>query len=333
MLEIVAGVKQSRYTPLRYVAGYRHNGKKIMCKWECECECGQIFQAQAVALREGRQVSCGCHQRRRAAETCRSRGHTREVAEQVTSDYLSGLPAAKVAQKHNIHLASVLRHVRRLGKQVRPFTDSNRRYPINHDAFAAVTDESAYWVGFLIADGCVSDEGVVSLKIASVDHEHLELFRQFLGGGPPVWVGQKGVSAIAISCPKIVSDLAMLGVTPRKTFTAELPPRLIGNIHAMRGLVDGDGCLSWHKSGPRNRIPHIGICGTHSICSSFSSMAEKLVPGNPITVRPHATIWQSRFTGIRAAAFTALLYASGTALARKQKLASEFAEYALRNSR
>lgn len=46
------------------------------------------------------------------------------------------------------------------------------------------TEEKAYWLGFIYADGCISDNG--SLEIGLIDKEHLEKFRKFLSSKNPI---------------------------------------------------------------------------------------------------------------------------------------------------
>ncbi len=44
------------------------------------------------------------------------------------------------------------------------------KYIINSNAFSTLTPESAYWVGFLMADGCISNKGrSIKLQLAEVD--------------------------------------------------------------------------------------------------------------------------------------------------------------------
>lgn len=47
-------------------------------------------------------------------------------------------------------------------------------YPVWHEAFSVLTPESAYWIGFLMADGCVHDESKVVLALKNSDKNHIE---------------------------------------------------------------------------------------------------------------------------------------------------------------
>ena len=64
-------------------------------------------------------------------------------------------------------------------------TDPRLLRPVNEGAFSLDTEESAYWAGFLIADGCISvpqsGSPSVSINLMACDKTHLILFRAFLG--------------------------------------------------------------------------------------------------------------------------------------------------------
>ncbi len=50
---------------------------------------------------------------------------------------------------------AVIGALRRADTRIRPNTEANRLYTINHGAFDVITPESAYWWGFIYADGSI----------------------------------------------------------------------------------------------------------------------------------------------------------------------------------
>ena len=56
---------------------------------------------------------------------------------------------------------------------------------VNHEAFDVVTDDAAYWIGFLFSDGSVFHKKngglTIQLRLSEIDRGHVENFRQFLG--------------------------------------------------------------------------------------------------------------------------------------------------------
>src|SRR5436309_4936012 len=62
-----------------------------------------------------------------------------------------------------------------------------RLYTLRADAFAAVDDEpTAYWLGFLFADGSVTRRGGVTLVLQERDTDHVRAFATFLGSDAPI---------------------------------------------------------------------------------------------------------------------------------------------------
>lgn len=121
------------------------------------------------------------------------------------------------------------------------------------------TEAKAYWLGFLYADGCVSqDLKSVVLELSSVDEDHVYKFANAIGSNHKVSAHgkNKNFTRIAVSCKQMGIDLYNHGCVPRKSMILEFPKDNIvpeGLIyHFIRGYFDGDGCLS-HSSGMRKR--------------------------------------------------------------------------------
>lgn len=144
----------------------------------------------------------------------------------------------------------------RNGVPLRPIRDQVVRnsYTYDHEFFSSVnTEEKAYWLGFITADGCISDTGdsrFLSIRLQDRDHDHLVKFCRSLKSNRPV-LRSPGVSYMSVSSRQIIDDLISLGVTPRKSLTAapwsSASPELAR--HYIRGLFDGDGFLHREKRG------------------------------------------------------------------------------------
>ena len=125
------------------------------------------------------------------------------------------------------------------------------------------TEEKAYWLGFLYADGYIGkDKNTIELALQENDKEHLEKYRQFLHlNNKPFDYKVKHFNnatdkysyRFSICSAKIKHDLIVLGCCPNKTYilkfptTEQVPKNLIH--HFIRGYIDGDGCIytSLHK--------------------------------------------------------------------------------------
>ena len=157
-----------------------------------------------------------------------------------------------------------------------PTKSPSARYVCDHAFFDCVeTEEQAYWLGFLMADGCVC-RSVVHLGLAVRDHSHVERFRQALQSAHPIttyiqkWGVKPGSTAsrIQIRSVQMTEALARYGVGPRKTWTAEWTDRLPSDLyrHYLRGAFDGDGCwsVSSTQDGRRRAVRSVfwKLCGS-----------------------------------------------------------------------
>jgi len=126
----------------------------------------------------------------------------------------------------------------------------------NEDYFNEPLEENrAYWLGFIMADGCVKTppkrSPVLAIKLAAKDKGHLEKFRTAIKATNPLYFCQatNGYS-LEISSLKLSKGLAKFNVTPRKSLTANMPSNIPHNLlrHFYRGYFDGDGCLCFSKT-------------------------------------------------------------------------------------
>jgi hypothetical protein len=125
------------------------------------------------------------------------------------------------------------------------------RYALDHDFFAVInTEQKAYALGLLSADGSVSRSGKQVSIALQVRDKHIlydlrramqsdaRVFDKAPGGFP----GSGPRKQITFDSKKLVADLAKHGIVPGKSVTLRYP-----NIpwhlerHFLRGSLDGDG--------------------------------------------------------------------------------------------
>lgn len=149
---------------------------------------------------------------------------------------------------------------------------AGKKYHFNEQIFKTIdTPEKAYWLGFITADGCIEEmhrtrksDGKAYYNyrlrfcLAAKDRKHLEKFRTFLGDkNIPItehktYLDKTGRTyhgiGMKVCCKELALDLMKLGVLPSKS-TKEKPPVLEKYLipHYVRGVFDGDGCLSKGK--------------------------------------------------------------------------------------
>lgn len=136
-------------------------------------------------------------------------------------------------------------------------------------AFAVIDSPAkAYWLGILITDGYVIEAGpnrTPQVGLQMIDRKAIEGFRDFLGMKNAVLCieprGERHQMMYRATCHsrRMASDLARLGVIPRKSLHTYLPILAEDLMsHLMRGLFDGDGTVSRRTDGEII----VGFCGS-----------------------------------------------------------------------
>jgi hypothetical protein len=135
-----------------------------------------------------------------------------------------------------------------------------RKYKFNEDFFDVLNEKSAYWLGFLYADGYVrmkdGKSGELKLKLKDTDKHHIEKFLSDLNCKKPIKCGVESNSkccSVTVYSNKIVNRLFELGCVNNKTQKIRLP-NLDNQLmnHFIRGYFDGDGSISKVKNRPNS---------------------------------------------------------------------------------
>lgn len=131
-------------------------------------------------------------------------------------------------------------------------------YYCNQSFFETIdTEEKAYWLGFLYADGYViinhqSNSGTLGIDLQRGDKKHLELFNKCIKSNYKIVEYEKKLNEkkykmvrLRIFSRNLAQSLIDLGCTERKSKTIMFP-KLDEHLypHFIRGYFDGDGCIS-----------------------------------------------------------------------------------------
>jgi hypothetical protein len=192
---------------------------------------------------------------------------------------------------------------------------------------------TAYVFGYWLADGNMhyqAGSGGYLVSIGSADVAHLALLRDLLGVGRIQPIVGSPVAKLVISRKAFYAALLRLGGSERKSLTLQwpaVPPEHLA--HLVRGYIDGDGSLSWHRTG-RSVQPHIGVLGTHHFVSGLvnSVAAATGIPAPRLHEHTQSSgnTWTAKWYGMAAKCLAIWLYRMhpGPALARKAALAEAF---------
>lgn len=128
------------------------------------------------------------------------------------------------------------------------------------------SEEKAYWLGFIYADGCVgSKRKYLEIALSVKDKEHLQSFKNFIKAEHKLSykIDKLNRESIRINIEnkKLHNDLVKLGCIPRKslilTFPTEEQVSKEFIRHFIRGYFDGDGCICFTE-----KTLSINILGT-----------------------------------------------------------------------
>lgn len=158
-----------------------------------------------------------------------------------------------------------------------------RKYYLNEDRFFAIdTEEDAYWLGFLYADGyvCYNSDArryYVGLELKSSDKKHLSKLNKYMESNSEIKYKEHKspstdnmcyINYVIYNSKKLSNNLISNGCTTNKTRTIRFPfdkmPRELYR-HFIRGYFDGDGSISFIKTGNRKQYvyPRTNItCGS-----------------------------------------------------------------------
>lgn len=147
-----------------------------------------------------------------------------------------------------------------------------QKYNFNENYFEKIdTEDKAYFLGFIVADGGVSRNNTLCITQKEIDV--LEDFKKYIKFEGKI---RKRTNIncydIHLTSNKMIDDLLNLGIIPNKTNVVKYPNIPIEiESHFMRGLFDGDGCISIHKD---KREGKGGDRGQVNICSGSKDFIE-----------------------------------------------------------
>lgn len=187
-------------------------------------------------------------------------GRYREITNEIVELANQGLSATEIAKILGVWRQTVYYKLKKIGKSIPNYHNSLK---FDNTVFDNIdTEEKAYWLGFLMADGYVSkNSNTVELSLKGDDSNHLNKYNDFIKNTQSIKLSKivnKGKEYSRCRCA--VTDnhfhnrLIELGCIPQKSLTLKFPNKNIfaeeGLVrHFIRGYVDGDGCLSYTKTG------------------------------------------------------------------------------------
>lgn len=205
--------------------------------------------------------------------------------ERYVKEYLSGKSLREIAEEYHISRNNFSKYLKEHNIPIRNQKITSRKYYCNESFFETIdTENKAYWLGFILADGYIqthNNSKYIAIGLKLEDKKHLEKFKkdiqatyeikEYSGKG---YNENHKIARILISSEKLYDDLRKYGITENKTFY-ETYPRLPLQLqrHFIRGVFDGDGCVYYAK---RDKCLGVHICGNKDLLLGITKYFENL---------------------------------------------------------
>lgn len=205
----------------------------------------------------------------------------------------------------------------------------NRVANFNEYVFDSIdTEEKAYWLGFLWADGCVlklnpeKPNYAIELGLSSKDKKHLVKFCKFLSLPesrikdkicPPndLVKTSREISRVQFSNKHMWNTLVSYGMVPHKTYDERFPeecifasPDLIK--HFIRGYFDGDGSLTWHNK--EHTYPEVHVIGLENFLLKLESYLPQDLKDKNIYKKKESILYEVNWACKKAMIFLNFIY-------------------------
>lgn len=242
------------------------------------------------------------------------------------------LTLKQIGEKLNISHWTVLDRLKKMDVR------KNTRHTVDHSAFDKFTLGSCYWAGFIAADGSVrKDKSGVGIELARIDEDHLISLCDYTKRDHKVWRRErKGktkllkASAISIVSKNIVKKLNnIFNISSNKSKTLQPPINIPKDLtkHFIRGYIDGDGSIGWHK---HNNTPRLHVCsGSKKFLEWLSNyIKENVSTGNPsIHKSKNKELYSIEFMGKQVIPILDWLYEGSSSETRLNRKYERYKEY------
>lgn len=188
--------------------------------------------------------------------------------------YKNGISTFELGKKFNHSHHYYLDSFKKYGFDIRSNKINSRRYYANFDYFENIdSDEKAYWLGYMYADGYISNAKnngkKVGMALSIKDKQQLAKFKKSLNSTYPINTYKQTSSysndivycRMIITSDKMFDDLVNHGVVEHKTQILKAPDidsKFYNSF--ILGYFDGDGSIFLNNS--RSPFYSINIVGT-----------------------------------------------------------------------
>ena len=166
------------------------------------------------------------------------------------------------------------------------------KYKYNFDFFKKPSEELYYFLGFIAADGYISNNEI-EIGINQKDKYLLERFRDIIVPNKPLYYKTKTNSyTLKLSMKRYIPEIKKFyGMISNNKHAESVFPCIPRKYTKdfIRGYVDGDGCID-SCTGHRNKTIYIGprlrILGNKNFLTELNNATKKFVKHNTQAITP-----------------------------------------------
>ena len=213
---------------------------------------------------------------------------TQEQEALITKLYIEGEKSTILAKKYKCHYVTILNVVKRNGGKIKNYSESHRKIYCNDNYFNKIdTQNKAYFLGLLYADGCVhSTQPRFLISLQEEDSYILENFKEDLQYNGKLYyrpsknIKHKNQVCLEVTSIILKNNLIKLGCIPSKSLSLTFPtedqvPHHLLN-HFIRGYFDGDGSVGKSIRNINNRKYTENFVQFVGSCSFIEGLSNKL---------------------------------------------------------
>ena len=191
----------------------------------------------------------------------------------------------KLGEKYGVKRQTISKYLKERNIEV---INYQNRCRIDENIFDIIdTEEKAYWLGFIYADGNISSEGHrFEINLALKDLDHMVKLKEFLKLETEIRIETNHgagnmVCRLSVRNSNLWNQLNNKGCTPRKSLTLEFPDESIFTDRNLiydfiRGYCDGDGSLGSYVKN-NTKTTEVSFVGTENFLIGVRNFLE--IPG------------------------------------------------------
>lgn len=206
-------------------------------------------------------------------------GKKANISKEVLSKLLKEHTMLEVANILDVSKTTIYRYKKKYNIEIdqeiiqQRNSERHTKYPCNINYFDKIdTLNKAYLLGFLCADGYVTDRNEIGITVSIKDKGIVEFFKQELKSSKPIKTLNREHPAVELRIQNryLASVLKKYGIVPRKTLIINIEDVINkSNLNEKQisifllGYFDGDGCISIsHNKKTNKEYFEMNVTGT-----------------------------------------------------------------------